>query len=78
MLEVSQELEKVVTIIGPRRAGKTFFLFQLMSDLEAMSISRQRMLYVNFEDERLELGGGNDQILQEYFNVMFYRDLVER
>lgn len=77
MLEVPLDLEKIVTIIGPRRAGKTFFLFQLMSDLEVTGISRQRMLYVNFEDERLELGGDTDQIFDAYRELYPAQDLSQ-
>lgn len=36
------------TIIGPRRAGKTYLLYQLMQNIE-----RDNVLYLNFEDTRL-------------------------
>jgi uncharacterized protein len=42
---------KVVTIIGSRRAGKTFLLYQLMSKLK----KKEQIVYINFEDERLDL-----------------------
>jgi len=32
-LEVPLDLGKIITIVGPRRSGKTFYLFQLMADL---------------------------------------------
>ncbi|MCD6279786.1 ATP-binding protein [Candidatus Micrarchaeota archaeon] len=47
------DIDKVFTIIGPRRAGKTYFLFQIMDILKAKGISDDRILYINFEDERL-------------------------
>lgn len=65
-LEVPLDLGKIVTIVGPRRAGKTFYLFQLMSDLKTMGVNPQKMLYINFEDERLELEGQNDLIFDAY------------
>ncbi len=43
---------KCVVIIGPRRAGKTFFLFQQMRGMEADG-NRRKALYVNFEDDRI-------------------------
>ncbi|MBL8897961.1 MAG: ATP-binding protein [Planctomycetes bacterium] len=45
---------KVRAVIGMRRAGKTTFLFQCLADRLAAGIERERLLYFNFEDERLE------------------------
>jgi len=56
-LNVSLDLGKIVTIIGPRRAGKTWYLFQLMASLEKVGIKREQIFYLNFEDERLDLDG---------------------
>jgi hypothetical protein len=44
---------KIDTVIGMRRTGKTWFLFQVMADLLAQGQSRESILYVNLEDERL-------------------------
>lgn len=40
-------------VIGMRRTGKTYRLFQKMRDLLDQGVERQRLLYLNFEDERL-------------------------
>jgi len=74
-LEVPLDLEKIITIIGPRRAGKTFFLYQAMSDLENAGIARQDMLYLNFEDERLAMEGDYDLIFDAYRELYPRRDL---
>ena len=39
--------------VGIRRAGKTYFLFQTMRRLISQHISIDRLLYLNFEDDRL-------------------------
>ena len=44
---------KIDTVIGMRRSGKTWFLFQVISDLLASGIGKERVLYLNLEDERL-------------------------
>ncbi|MBF0101437.1 MAG: ATP-binding protein [Desulfobacterales bacterium] len=62
-------LEKIVAIIGPRRAGKTYMLFQLMKELEHQGVPKHQILYINFEDERLELEGHYDVILEAYFEL---------
>jgi uncharacterized protein len=68
-LNVPFDLHKIVTIIGPRRAGKTWYLFQLVANLEKKGIKREKILYLNFEDERLDFDGGYDQILEAYFEL---------
>lgn len=51
-LEVPLDLAKVISVIGPRRAGKTYFMFSLIGRL-LRSVEIRRIVYVNFEDERL-------------------------
>src|SRR3954451_20951964 len=44
---------KADVVVGMRRSGKTWFLYQLIGDQIASGIDRRRLLYLNFEDERL-------------------------
>ena len=44
---------KVYTVIGMRRAGKTWFVFQAMADLLAAGVPKTALLYLNLEDDRL-------------------------
>jgi predicted AAA+ superfamily ATPase len=46
-LEVPRRKDKVISIIGPRRAGKTYFFYQLLRK------EKESSLYLNFEDTRL-------------------------
>jgi hypothetical protein len=60
---------KVHAVIGMRRAGKTTFLYQCLADRLADGVERERLVYFNFEDERL---GGLQAadlgvILDEYY-----------
>jgi len=61
---------KINSIIGARRAGKTFFIYQNMNMLKRKKL-RDRIIYINFEDERLlpikkeEL----DLILEAYYEL---------
>jgi predicted AAA+ superfamily ATPase len=46
-------LTSILAVVGPRRAGKTFFMFQLMDDLLARrDTDRTDILFVDFEDHR--------------------------
>ena len=47
------ESKKPKSIIGPRRAGKTFFLFQKMKELLAKGVAKNQIVFLNFEDPRL-------------------------
>jgi len=42
---------KINTIIGSRRAGKTYFMYQIINQLK--SENKDKIIYINFEDERL-------------------------
>lgn len=44
---------KALAVIGMRRAGKTTFLHQIRRDLIERGRSPERLVYFNFEDERL-------------------------
>ena len=73
-LDVPVDLGKIVSIIGPRRAGKTWYFFQLMANLEKQGVRREQILYLNFEDERLDFQTGYDQILDAYMEL--YPDIA--
>ena len=40
-------------LVGLRRAGKSFLLFQRAQELLKKGISLEQIIYINFEDERL-------------------------
>ena len=44
---------RAISIIGPRRAGKTYLMFQLINRLTSGGLPREKTVYVNFEDPRL-------------------------
>ena len=43
---------KIIAIIGMRRVGKTYAVYQLIKQLLAR-VSPSRIFYLNFEDERI-------------------------
>jgi len=49
-----ETFDRILAIVGPRRAGKTFFMYQLIQSLlERGRYSKQDILFVDFEDYRL-------------------------
>jgi uncharacterized protein len=60
---------KVTAVVGMRRAGKTMFLHQIQRERLRAGVSRERLPYINFEDERLA-GLAADHLhplLEEYY-----------
>lgn len=53
MLDLACPENKIRCVTGVRRSGKTFAFYQLIDDLLKQKIEKQRILYINFEDERL-------------------------
>lgn len=63
-------VEKIISVIGPRRAGKTHLLFHLIHQLRK-EIPVEQLVYINFEDDRLfplELSDMDD-ILSAYYEL---------
>ncbi len=52
-LQLPLQVRKTITLVGIRRSGKTYVLYETMRRLEAQGIDRRRMIYLNFEDDRL-------------------------
>lgn len=67
-LELPRLPGKANVMLGMRRSGKTYFLFQLIEQLEAQGVGRDRLLYLNLEDDRLlPLGVQDLQRIPEAF-----------
>lgn len=61
---------RAVAVVGPRRAGKTTFLWQLLAERLAKGTPREGLLFLNFEDERLAGVRASDlQAVAEEFYV---------
>lgn len=64
-------IKRVISIIGPRRSGKTYLFFQLIKKLIEKGINRERILYVNFESDILMNATLDDlcKILEIYYEI---------
>lgn len=69
---------KAIAVIGMRRAGKTSFLYQCRGDLLAAGRTANRLIYFNFEDERLaDLTASNLHIIPDTHLRMFPEPATE-
>lgn len=80
---------KATAVVGMRRAGKTWFCYQHMQALLHSGVAKNKMLYVNFEDDRLLPFSASDfqVLLDAYFRkypdhksqtCYFYFDEIQR
>jgi len=70
--EATFEEKANYVLVGPRRAGKTFTLFEVIKDKLGKGASISDILYINFEDERLlELTGQHLNLLLEAYRELF-------
>ncbi|MEM1407436.1 MAG: ATP-binding protein [Bacteroidota bacterium] len=66
-IAVSLFSNKILSVVGPRRAGKTHILYLLIQQAYAQGIKKEQIILINFEDERLISDDFSfDLILQAY------------
>ena len=67
-IELPVDSGAVISVIGSRRAGKTYLLLGTIQQLLEQGVPKEQVLYINFEDERLiDLQVSDlDTILQAY------------
>jgi len=65
-LQPPVDTQKIITLIGVRRCGKTSILYNMINALSER-VAKTKILFLNFEDERLELKVDElDLILQSF------------
>ena len=62
---------KVITLVGARRSGKTYVLFNLMDRLIKSGVDFRNILYVNFEDERIDIKHNELDLILKAYNELY-------
>lgn len=63
---------QIHAVIGLRRVGKTHFLYQIINELLGRGVAKERVLLVNFEDERLAgLTAGNLGLVLDAYHELY-------
>ncbi|WP_434581529.1 ATP-binding protein [Sulfurimonas sp. NW15] len=76
-LELPLNTQKIITLIGVRRCGKTSILYHKINKL-AQTIDKTKILFLNFEDERLDLRVDElDLVLQSFMELYPEHNLKE-
>lgn len=69
--ELPSNVRKAFVYIGMRRSGKTWALYQRMHELMSQGVAKSQLLYINFEDDRLNLMTVNELqlVLDAYWEL---------
>lgn len=70
-LKIDINCNKVISIIWPRRAGKSYYLFGIIEKLLLSWINKENIIYINFEDERLDIEGNKLQVLIDAYLELY-------
>ena len=50
--KISTDTNKIVSLVGIRRSGKTYILYDIINSLRK-TVDYRNIIYINFEDDRL-------------------------
>lgn len=69
-VEIPLDVDVVISIVGPRRSGKTFLVYSLISKLERF-LPISNILYINLEHERLRHLSAEDlgDLITAYYEI---------
>src|SRR5690606_35365912 len=71
-LELPVRSGKIITLTGPRRSGKSYCFLYLINDLvENRGGKIEEILYLNFEDERLQLKASDLNIILQAYEELY-------
>lgn len=66
-IELPFDSNKIISLVGVRRCGKTYLLYDTILKLQQSGVPRENILFINFEDERLQLKTNElDLIIQSW------------
>ena len=70
-MQIDLAIDKVIVLAGIRRSGKTYELYNIIKKLLSSNIPRNRILYINFEDERFISSTHEDldKIIEIYMEI---------
>ena len=70
-LKVPLQTGKIISLIWPRRAGKTSLLFNVMQSLLQQGKDKKDIVYVNFEDERIHIQGEQLHVIIDAYMELY-------
>lgn len=70
-IPIKVPINRAITIIGPRRAGKTYLMYQLISEL-LKTVNKEQIIYINLEKSGFSILNYNDlDLMLESFYELY-------
>ena len=69
------DTKKIITLIGVRRCGKTSILYNMINKL-SKSIPKTKIVFLNFEDERLDLKVDELDLILQSFSELYPEQIL--
>jgi predicted AAA+ superfamily ATPase len=69
--DIPLDLSVIISLVGPRRSGKSWLLYRAMLQLEERGVSRKNILFINFEDERLMFRAQDLDLIIQAYNELY-------
>ncbi len=61
----------IISITGVRRGGKTYLLYNAIQRLLKQGVPKENIIFINFEDERLNLNESNLHLILDAYSEMY-------
>lgn len=68
---------KIISIVWPRRSWKSYFLFSLIEKIIKSWIKKTNIIYINFEDERINIDWSELQIIIDAYLELYNNKKLE-
>jgi len=73
-LKIPLNTWKIISIIWPRRSWKSYYLYWIINDLLESWINKKNIIFINFEDERIDIDWKELQLLIDSY-LELYNDV---
>jgi len=70
-LKIPLNTWKIISIIWPRRAWKSYYLYWIIDKLIKSWVKKENIIFVNFEDERINIDWKNLQVLIDAYLELY-------
>ena len=70
-LKIPLNTWKIISIIWPRRAWKSYYLYGIINDLLKKQVHKENIVFINFEDERINIKWENLQIILDAYLELY-------
>ncbi len=76
-INIPLDTQKIISIIWPRRSWKSYLLFNIINKLIKNWVEKTNILYINFEDERINIDGSNLQVIIDAYLELYIDKKLE-